>query len=159
MRPVENLRLDQRLRERLRKPFSRRIDVFAKIRMMNETFTANFQLRSELAQVCFDEFPVRVHKGIETENEIHRRVGNHGQRAAIIQDAVDMRNTCETLPARLDTLVRFINRPQFVAVILQIMCPPPEPWRDFQNRIGRQTLANPRKNCARPLRGRAAPRL
>ena len=71
MRPVENLRLDQRLRERLRKPFSRRINVFAKVRMMNETFAADFQLRSKLAQVFFDDFPVRVHKRIETENEIH----------------------------------------------------------------------------------------
>src|SRR5439155_24968731 len=39
------------------------------------------------------------------------------------------------------------------------MRPPPEPGRDFQNRTRRQTLANPRKNCAGPLRGRAAPRL
>src|SRR5205814_1886477 len=45
MRPVENLRLDQRFRERLRKPFARRINVFAEIRMMNETFAADFQLR------------------------------------------------------------------------------------------------------------------
>ena len=68
MRPVENLRLDQRLRERLRKPFARRINVFAKVRMMNETFAADFQLRSKLAQVRFDHVPVRMHKRIETEN-------------------------------------------------------------------------------------------
>src|SRR5262245_3220506 len=78
MSPVENLRLDQRLREGLRKPFARRINVFAKVRMMNKTFAADFQLRSKLAQICFDDFPVRVHKRIETENEIDRRVGNHG---------------------------------------------------------------------------------
>ena len=71
MRPVENLRLDQRLRERPRKPFARRINVFAEIRMMNETFAADFQLRSKLAQVFFDDVPVPMHKGIETENEIH----------------------------------------------------------------------------------------
>ena len=70
-----------------------------------------------------------------------------------------MRSTGKTLLARFDTIVRFINGPQLVAVILQIMRPPPEPWRDFQNRFRRQTLANPRKNCAGPLRGRAAPRL
>ncbi len=38
-----------------------------------------------------------------------------------------MRNTRKTLPARFDTLVRFINGPQLVAVVLQIMRPPPEP--------------------------------
>ena len=71
MRPIENLRLDQRLRERLRKPFAQPINVFAKIRMMNETFAADFQLGSKLAQVLFHHFPIRMHKGIETENEIH----------------------------------------------------------------------------------------
>ena len=70
MRPVENLCLDQWLREHLRKPLTRRINVFAKVRMMNETFAANPQLRSELAQVFFDYIPVRMHKRIETENEI-----------------------------------------------------------------------------------------
>src|SRR6476659_5326212 len=38
------------------------------------------------------------------------------------------------------------------------MRPSSEPGRDFQNRARRQTLANPRKNCADPLRGRTAPR-
>src|SRR5436309_12665691 len=70
-----------------------------------------------------------------------------------------MRNTRKTLLTRFDTIVRLINGPQFVAVILQIMRPPPEPGCDFLNRARRQTLANPRKNCAGPLRGRAAPRL
>jgi len=159
MRPVENLRLDERLREHLRKPFTGRINVFAKIRMMNETFAADFQLRSKLAQVRFDHVAVRMHKGIETENEIDRGVGNHRQGATVIQDAVDMRMTRETLLTRFDTVVRFINGPHLVAVILQIMRPPPEAGRDFQNSAGWQTLANPRKNCANPLRGRAAPRL
>src|SRR5215831_14017763 len=71
---------------------------------------------------------------------------------------MDMRTACEALPTRFDTIARLINRPQLVAVILQIMCPPAEPGSDFQNRAGRQTLANARKNCAGPLRGRAAPR-
>ena len=70
MRPVENPCLDQRFRERFRKPFPRRINVFAKVRMMNETFAADFQLRSELAEVFFDYVPVGMNKGIETENEI-----------------------------------------------------------------------------------------
>ena len=70
MRPVENFRLDQWLRDRRRKPFARRIDVFSKIRMMNETFAADFQLRAELSQVRFDHVTVRMHQGIETENEI-----------------------------------------------------------------------------------------
>src|SRR3954452_3328595 len=70
-----------------------------------------------------------------------------------------MRMTREPLPARFNTLVRFINSPQLIAVVFQIMRPPPETRRDFQNRSRRQTFANPRKNCASPLRGRAAPRL
>src|SRR6478736_5393051 len=159
MRPIENLRLDQRFRERLWKPFPWGINVFAKIRMMNETFAADFQLRSKLVQVFLDDVSVRMHKRIETENEIHGRVGNHRQGTTIIQEAADMRMTGKTLQARFDTVARLINGPQLGAVVLQIMCPPPEPWRDFQNRSRRQTLANPRKNCAGPLRGRAAPRL
>lgn len=66
--------------------------------------------------------------------------------------------TGKALLARFDTLGRLINGPQLIAVILQIMRPPPEPGGDFQNRARRQTLANPRKNCAGPLRGRTAPR-
>ena len=64
----------------------------------------------------------------------------------------------KTLTARFDTVTRLINRPQPVAVVLQIMRPPPEPGGNFQNRIRRQTLANARKNRAGPLRARAAPR-
>ena len=159
MRPIEDLRLDQRLRERLGQPFSRRINVFAKVRMVNEAFAADFQLLSKLAQVGFHHVPVRMDKGIETENEIYRRVGNHRQGATIIQVAADMRMTRKTLLARFDTLIRFINSQQLVAVILQIMRPSSEPRPDFQNRVRGQALANPRKNCASPLRGRAAPRL
>src|ERR1700747_2156800 len=159
MRPIEDLRLDQRLRERLGQPFPRRIKVFAKIRMMNETFAADFQLGPELAQVRFHHVPVRMHKGNKTENEIHRRVGNHQQGAAVIQVAANMRNTRKTLPTRIDTFARLINSPQLVAVILQIMGPSSEPRPDFQNRVRWQTLANPRKNCAGPLCPRAAPRL
>src|SRR6478672_5363880 len=56
-----------------------------------------------------------------------------------------------------ETIARLINGPQLVAVVLQIMRPPPEPGRDFQNCPRRQTLANPRKNCAGPLRARVTP--
>ncbi len=70
-----------------------------------------------------------------------------------------MRDTGKPLPARFNTLVRFINRQQFAAVVLQIMRPPPKPGRDLQNCCGGQTVADPRKNCAGPLRGRATPRL
>ena len=69
-----------------------------------------------------------------------------------------MRTACEALPTRFDTFARLINGPQFVAVIFQVMRPSSEPGSDFQNRVRRQTLANPRKNCAGPLRGRTSPR-
>ena len=71
MRPVEDLCLNQRFREHLGQALARRVDVFAKIRMMNETFAADFQLRSEFAQVRFHDFPIRMHKRVETKNEIH----------------------------------------------------------------------------------------
>ena len=77
VRPVENFRFDQRLRQRLRKPFARRINVFAKIGMMNETFAADFQFRSELTKVRFHNVAIRVHEGIETENKIDRSVWDH----------------------------------------------------------------------------------
>ena len=71
MRPIENLRFDQRFCQQLGNPFARRVNVFAKIGMMNETFAAYFQLCSQLAQVRFHDLPVRMHERIETENEIH----------------------------------------------------------------------------------------
>src|SRR5215471_16452997 len=100
-----------------------------------------------------------MHEGLETENEIDGRGGNHRQGEAVIENAVDMRMARETLLTGFDTRARFINRPQLIAVVLQIMRPPSEPRRDFQNRIRRHTVANTRKNCADPLRGRTAPRL
>lgn len=71
MRPVQNPRFDQWFRERFRKAFTRRINVFAKIGVMNETFAADSQLRSELAQVRFDHLPIWVHERVKTKNEIH----------------------------------------------------------------------------------------
>ena len=158
VRPVENLRFDQRFGERLGKPFAQRINVFAKIRVMDETFATDFQLGSKLAQVRFHNIPIRMNEGIEAKNEIHRRIGNHRQRATVIENAVNVRMTCKTFPAGFDTVARLIHGPQLVAVILQIMRPASEPRSDFQNRSRRETLANSRKNCAGPLRGRAAPR-
>ena len=68
-----------------------------------------------------------------------------------------MRIRRETLATCLDAFTRFINGPQLLAVILQIMRPPSEAWRNFQNRASRQTIANTRKNCAVSLRMRGAP--
>ena len=70
MRPVENLQFDQRFRQHAWEPLTRRINVFAKIRMMNETFSADFQFRSEFADVRLHNIAVRVHEGIKTEDEI-----------------------------------------------------------------------------------------
>ncbi len=102
MRPIENLQFDQRFRQCVWEPFTRRINVFAKIGMMNETFAADFQFRSELAQIGFQHLPVWMHKGIEAENEIDRRIGNHRQRAAIVEGAAYMRIRRETLSTRVD---------------------------------------------------------
>ena len=70
MRPIENLQFDQRFRQRVGEPFTRRINVFAKIGMMNETFAADFQFRSEFAEVRLHDVALRMHEGIETENKI-----------------------------------------------------------------------------------------
>ena len=70
MRPIEDLCLNQRFSEKRGNPFAWRVNVFAKIGVMNETFAADFQFRSQFAQVRFDDFPVRMHEGIEAENEI-----------------------------------------------------------------------------------------
>ena len=70
MRPVENLQFDQRFRYCVWEPLTRRINVFTKVRMMNETFAADFQFRGELAEVRLHNIAVRMYEGIETENEI-----------------------------------------------------------------------------------------
>ena len=70
MRPVENLQFDQQFRQRVWKPLTRRINIFAKIRMMNETFAADSQFRSEFAEVRLHNIAVRVYEGIETEDKI-----------------------------------------------------------------------------------------
>ena len=62
------------------------------------------------------------------------------------------------LATGLDTFTRAINNPQVFAVIFQIVRPPPETGRDFQNCAGWQEIANPRRNCAGPLRSGTAPR-
>src|SRR6266404_7776653 len=72
---------------------------------------------------------------------------------------MDVRVTRETPPTRFDAFARFINGPQLVAVILQKMRPSSKAGRNFQDRPGRQTIANPWKDRAGPLRGGSAPRL
>ncbi len=69
-----------------------------------------------------------------------------------------MRLCSETPPTRFDAFTRFINGPQLVAVIFEIVRPPPETGRNFQNRADRQKLANTRENCSVPLRSGTAPR-
>src|SRR5215472_10614830 len=71
---------------------------------------------------------------------------------------MQVRVSRETLATRFDAFARAINNPQFPAVLFQIMCPSPETGPNFQNRARRQTIANPRKNCAVPLRSGTAPR-
>src|SRR5437899_11011090 len=159
MRPIENLRLDQWLRDQFREPFAGRIHVFAKIGMMNETFAADFQFRSKFAQVRFHHVAVGMHERIETENEIDGSIGNHRQRAPIIEVTLHARLSGETLATRFDAFIRAINGPQLLTIIFEIVRPSPEPGGNFQNRAGWQEIANARKNCARPLRSRTAPRL
>ena len=70
MRPIENLCLDQRFSEKRGNPFAWRVNVFAKIGMMNETFAADFQFRSEFAEVRLHDIAVRMYEGIEAKNKI-----------------------------------------------------------------------------------------
>ena len=158
MRPIENLQFDQRFRQCVWEPFTRRINVFAKIGMMNETFAADFQFRSEFAQVRFHHVAVGMHERIETENEIDGSIGNHRQRAPIIEVTLHARLSGETLATRFDAFIRAINGPQLLTIIFEIVRPSPEPGGNFQNRAGWQEIANARKNCAGPLRGGTPPR-
>ena len=70
VRPIENLRFDQWFRYCLGKPLSVGIGVLTKIRMMNETFAARFQFRSQFAQISLDDVAVRMNERIKTENKI-----------------------------------------------------------------------------------------
>jgi len=63
----------------------------------------------------------------------------------------------EPLATRLNAFTRFINSPEFVAIIFEIVRPSTETGRDFQNRADWQAMANARENRRRPLRGGAAP--
>lgn len=65
----------------------------------------------------------------------------------------------ETPPTRFDALVRFIDNPQLVAVILEIMRPSSKAGRNFQDRARWKAIADARENCATPLRSRTTPRL
>lgn len=159
MRPIENLCLNQWSRQRLRNSLAWRVYVFAEIGMVNEASAADFQFRSEFSQVRFHDFPIRVNERIEAENEIDGTGGNHRQRAAVIEVAVHMRINRESVAARFNAFTRFINSPQLLAIIFQIMRPPPETGRNFQNRARWQKLANSRKNCALPLCSGTAPGL
>src|SRR5438876_352375 len=123
MRPIEDLCLDQRFSEKRGNPYAWRVYVIAKIRVMNETFAADFQFPSQFAQVHFDELPVCLHEVIKTENEIDRTVRNHRQRAAIIQITAHVGLSREAFTTRFDALIRFIDNPQLLAVILEIMRP------------------------------------
>src|SRR5690348_14079806 len=96
MRPIEDLCLNQRFRQRLRKPLPSSVNVFAEIGMMNEAFAADFQFRSKFAQVRFHNFTVRMHERIEAENKIDRAIGNDRQRAAVIQAAMHVWLSRET---------------------------------------------------------------
>src|SRR6266496_6175737 len=64
----------------------------------------------------------------------------------------------ETLETRFDAFCGLINSPKLFAVIFEIMRPPAEAGRDFQNCAGWQEIANARKDCAGPLCGGTAPR-
>src|SRR5438045_8845585 len=62
----------------------------------------------------------------------------------------------ETLETRFDAFCGLINSPKLFAVIFEIMRPPAEAGRDFQNCAGWQEIASARKDCAGPLGGGTA---
>src|SRR5882724_8336554 len=119
--------------------------------MMNEAFATGFQFGSQFAQVRFDHLAVCVYKRIETEHEIDRGVGNHRQRTPIIEVTAHMRINSETLTAGFDTFLGAINDPQLLAIIFEVVRPPPKTRRNFQNRPGWQAISNTRKDGTGPL--------
>jgi len=70
MRPIKNLRFDQRLCQRLRNSLTEGVGVFAEIGMVNESFSADFQFSPQFTQIRFDHIPFGVNERIETEHEI-----------------------------------------------------------------------------------------
>src|SRR5438552_10284215 len=64
----------------------------------------------------------------------------------------------ETLETRFDAFCGLINSPNLFAVIFEIMRPPAEAWRNFQNSDGWQEIAHACKDCAGPMCSATAPR-
>src|SRR5206468_3173989 len=100
-----------------------------------------------------------MYERVETEHEVHRSIGNHRQGAAIVQVAAYMRLSRETPTTRFDTFIGGVNTPKFLAIIFEIMRPPPKAGRYLQNRPGWQAISNTRKDGTGPLGGRTAPGL
>src|ERR1044071_542587 len=100
-----------------------------------------------------------MYERVETEHKIHGGIGNHRQRAAIVKVAAHTRLSREPLTTRFDTFVGGVNNPEFLAIILEIMRPPPKAGGYLQNRPSRQAISNTGKDGTRPLRGRSPPRL
>src|SRR6266446_5394786 len=69
-----------------------------------------------------------------------------------------MRINSETPTARFDTFLGAINNPQLLAIIFEVVRPPPKTRRNFQDRLRRQESTNAWKNGTEPLRRRRSPR-
>jgi len=104
MLPIENAEFDQWVDDYLGQPSTAGIGVFAKIRMMNETFATDFQFFSELAKISLDNLSFCMDERIECENEIDRIIGNHGQRSPVIHMALHARISGKPLPTYLNAV-------------------------------------------------------
>jgi hypothetical protein len=127
--------------------------------MMNEAFAADFQFIPQFAQIRFDHVAVGMHEGIKTKNEIHRGIGNHRQRATIIEIAPHVRFSSETPATCFDAFAGAVDDRELLTIIFKIMRPSSKAGRDFQDRPSWQAISNTREDGARPLRGGTAPRL
>jgi len=157
MFPVEDFYFAKKFTHSLGKAFGQGVSVRAKIGMMNKSFAADFQYSSQFVEVGRDEVTAQMHERIETEHEVDRAIGNHRQRAAIVEVRAHMRLCGETPTTRFDTFTGGVNGPQFLTIIFEIMCPSPKAGRDFQDCCRWQTIPNARKDGTGPLRGRTTP--
>jgi len=119
---------------------------------MEETSSADFQFRSQLAQVRLDETVSVVDERVKAKNEVNRVVRYHRQRVPVVVINLDARVVTEAAAARFETVGGFLHQPQIVAMVLKVVRPPAETGGDFENCASREPIANPREDHTGPLR-------
>src|SRR5204863_4932922 len=96
---------------------------------------------------------------IKAEDKIDRLIRNHLQAPAIIHVIAYFRIRTEPLPASIHALRVRLQEMQIMAMLLQVITPPPKSRSDLKDRVRRQRRLDPRQNTPKPLCRRPTPRL